>query len=92
MRVVWTRTALRDVQRVYDYIYDFNPQAAQRMAEALILAGDGLANFPHRGRPVRGTKRRELVAVSPCVIRYRVAGEDLAILRVRHSARRPPNP
>jgi toxin ParE1/3/4 len=92
VRVVWTRTALRGVWRAYDYIVDFNPPAAVRMAEALLKAGDSLETFPHRGRLVRGTALRELVTVSPYIIRYRIAGDDVVILRVRHTARRPTNP
>ena len=92
MRVVWTKVALRGVWRAYDYIFDFNPQAARHMADALFAAGDSLANFPHRGRLVRGKPLRELVTVSPYIIRYRVAGEEVVILRVRHSSRRPIDP
>lgn len=92
MPVVWTRTALRGVWRAYDYIFQFNPQAAASMAEALFKAGDSLEHFPHRGRRVRGTTMRELLTVSPYIIRYRIAGEEVLILRVRHSARRPTNP
>ena len=62
------------------------------MAEALFKAGNSLEHFPHRGRPVRGTAMRELLTVSPYIIRYRIAGEEVLILRVRHSARRPTNP
>lgn len=92
MRVVWTKTALRGVWRAYDYIYEFNPPAAGRMAGALITAGDSLATFPHRGRLVPGTGMRELVGVSPYIMRYRVERDEVVILRVRHSARRPTNP
>jgi plasmid stabilization system protein ParE len=62
------------------------------MADALFAAGDNLADFPHRGRPVRGTPMRELVTVSPYIIRYRIAGDTVIILRVRHGARRPTRP
>jgi toxin ParE1/3/4 len=92
VRVVWTRTALRGVWRAHDYIFDFNPQAAAHMAEALLTAGDGLVNFPHRGRPVHGTDMRELASISPYIIRYRIAGDTVVIRRVRHSARRPTTP
>jgi addiction module RelE/StbE family toxin len=92
VRVVWTRTALRGVWRAYDYISDFNEQAAMHMAEALFAAGDSLVEFPHRGRPVRGAAMRELVSVSPYIIRYRIDGDAVTILRVRHSARRPTTP
>jgi toxin ParE1/3/4 len=92
VRVVWTRAALRGVWRAYDYILDFNPQAAERMAEGLFEAGESLVDFPHRGRSVRGAAMRELVAVHPYIIRYRIAGDDVVILRVRHTSRRPTNP
>jgi plasmid stabilization system protein ParE len=46
MRVVWTRAAARDVRRAYDYLADFNPAAAVRVADALYRAGDGLTHFP----------------------------------------------
>jgi plasmid stabilization system protein ParE len=89
MRVIWTRAAVRDVQSAHDYLVDFNPTAAMRVAEALYRAGDGLAHFPRRGRPVAGTDMRELVASYPFIIRYRVNGDEVVILRVRHSTRRP---
>ena len=61
------------------------------MAAALFEAGESLVNFPHR-RSVGGTAMRELVAVHPYIIRYRIADDDVVILRVRHTSRRPTNP
>jgi addiction module RelE/StbE family toxin len=92
VRVVWTETALQSVWRSYDYLMEFNPRAAVHLAESLLEAGDSLVNFPHRGRPVRGTGMRELVTVSPYIIRYRVTTDTVIILRVRHSSRRPTRP
>ena len=71
---------------------DFNPQAAVRLAEGLLATGDGLASFPHRGRRVAGTDLRELVTAYPYIIRYRIVRDEVRILRVRHTARRPTNP
>ena len=62
------------------------------MAEALLAAGDSLINFAYRGRPVPGTQMREMVSVSPYIIRYRIAGDEVIILRVRHSSRKPTTP
>ena len=76
MRVVWTRTALHGIARAYDYLLQLNPRAAMQMAEALRAAGDSLKRFPHRGRLVPGTGMRELVSVSPYIIRYRVEGDE----------------
>jgi plasmid stabilization system protein ParE len=45
--------------------------------------GDSLQAFPERGRPVAGGLR-ELPTVPPYIIRYRVAGDAVLILRIRH--------
>lgn len=92
MAVIWTLPAARGIARAYDYIADFNPRAAMHVAETLRTAGNSLVNFPHRGRPVRGTDMRELVTSYPYIIRYRIVGEDVVILRIRHTARRPTTP
>jgi toxin ParE1/3/4 len=91
-RIIWTEPALDGIDRAYDYLFDFNRGAAMRVAETLRADGDSLVNFPHRGRPVRGTNMRELVTAYPYIIRYRVEGDDVVILRIRHTARRPTIP
>jgi toxin ParE1/3/4 len=83
MRVKWTVAALSDLERVRIYIGHFNPTAARRMAERLVAAADSLADFPERGRPI-GSGRRELIIVHPYVIRYRVLGDQVLVLRIRH--------
>ena len=70
MRVIWSPSALREVARATDYLMDFNPAAAVRLAEGLLAAGDSLANFPHRGRRVSNTDMRELITDYPYIIRY----------------------
>jgi toxin ParE1/3/4 len=86
--VIWTDTAVADLDRIAAYLSQFNPSAAQRMARALLDATDALAELSDRGRP-SADRTRELVVVWPYVIRYRVAGDTVFILRVRHGARRP---
>ena len=88
MRVVWSPSALRDIRHIHRYIARFNPRAAQDLARELVAAGDSLEMFPHRGRPVQGTKLREWPLVYPYIIRYRVAADHVRILRVRHGMRR----
>jgi toxin ParE1/3/4 len=92
VRVVWSPSALREVARILDYLFDFNPRAAAKVADGLIAAGDGLANFAHRGRVVPKTEIRELVTTYPYIIRYRIARDEVRILRVRHTSRRPTTP
>jgi addiction module RelE/StbE family toxin len=90
--VVWTDTALANLQVIRAYIRQFNPAAAVKVAQSLVEAANSLSRFPHRGRPVRDTTMRELVTSYPYIIRYRVAGERVIILRIRHTSRRPTIP
>ena len=71
-RVVWTAFALANVRAIRTYLGQLNPRAADELAARLIAAGNSLEMFPHRGRPVRRTDMRELLSVSPYIIRYRV--------------------
>ena len=87
MPVAWRTRALADVVRIARYIATDNPVAAARVVRELLLAGDSLVLFPHRGRPGRRAGTRELVALRPYVIIYRVTGrETVTILRVWHAA------
>jgi toxin ParE1/3/4 len=88
VRVVWSPSALQEITSIYNYVVNSNPRAASDLIDALLKAGDGLVNFPHRGRLV-GDNLRELTVVYPYVIRYEVVGNDVTILRVRHGSRRP---
>ena len=89
MQVIWSPAALREIAQIYAYLAQFNPRAAETIARALLAAGDSLAAFPDRGRPVLGTMLREWTIVYPYIIRYRVTVDHVRILRVRHGARRP---
>jgi len=55
MRVIWSPSALREVARIFEYLQDLNPGAAAEVAAGLIAAGDSLADFADRGRPVPTT-------------------------------------
>ena len=92
MRIIWTKTAARGIERIYDYLVEFNPLAAAHVAETLRDEGESLVNLPHRGRLVPGTTMRDLVSSYPYMIRYRVNGDEVVILRVRHTSRQPTNP
>ena len=87
--VVWTYSAVVDLEDIRRYIGTFNPHAAQRLAARLIAVGKGLVTFPDRGRPVPDTGLREATVVYPYIIRYRVDRDRVVILRVRYGMRRP---
>jgi plasmid stabilization system protein ParE len=58
------------------------------MAERLMDAAGRLDLYPQRGRPI-SAERREIVVVTPYLIRYRIDRDEVTVLEVRHSARSP---
>jgi toxin ParE1/3/4 len=92
VRVIWSPAVLREIDRIYRYIAQSNPRAAENIAREILAAGDSLKRLPYRGRMVQRTRLRELTLTYPYIIRYRVASDHVRILRVRHGARRPTEP
>lgn len=88
MKLRWTRPALADVSQILDYITERNSLAAPGVAEVLESSVLRLLDHPNSGRPGRVAGTRELVIPKlPYVIAYRVIGDCVDILAVRHSAR-----
>jgi addiction module RelE/StbE family toxin len=85
-RIGWSDEALANLDDIVEYIEAFNPRAAERLAERIIAAADGLRDFPYKGREA-GNGVRQLALIYPYLIRYRVEGDDVIILRIRHGAR-----
>jgi plasmid stabilization system protein ParE len=86
-RVVWSPEALDDIARITAYIAAENPVAAVRIARELLLAGDSLCVFPRRGRRGVRPEWRELAAIRPYLVVYRILpGENVDMLRVWHAA------
>ena len=92
MQIVWTNTARKDVNEIWDYLV-LHDSAAAELAESQILkAVESLELFPKRGRPGRAAGTRELVVKgSPYVVVYWVEDTRVVILRVLHGAQDWPN-
>lgn len=88
-RLIWTPNALADVQRLHGWLLPKDAEAATR-AVATIRAGVRiLAASPRIGRPVEDMDpdyREKLIDFgnSGYVALYRLDGETVAILAVRH--------
>lgn len=90
-RVIWSADARRDYLDILQYIAADNPLAAERVADAIEQAGDGLGEFA-TGRPGRVTGMYEKsVSRLPYIIAYELTNqggqEVVAILRVIHTSR-----
>jgi len=92
MRVRWLQKAIRNLDAEADYIAEENGTAAAEMFVYVKTKVDELGDFPSMGRPGRVPGTRELVIDQyPYVVPYRVVGDELNVLRVFHTHRKPPN-
>ncbi len=91
-QVSFTPGALRDLERLREFLRDKNPLAAKRAATIIAMAIKTLNKHPQLGRPVEyldesGEDYRELpidFGSSGYVALYRLEGETVTILNVRH--------
>jgi plasmid stabilization system protein ParE len=89
MRLIWSPAALRDVQRLYTFLAENSPDAAQRAVRAIRQSVKILAQQPEIGRPVEGMDlafREWLIQFgdSGYVALYRLDKAQPIILAVRH--------
>jgi len=90
--MIFSPAALRDLERLREFLRNKNPAAAKRAASAIIAALKSLMLHPLIGRPVEyvedaGIAYRELpidFGGSGYVALYRLEGEFVTILAVRH--------
>ena len=92
MKLRWTRLAIADLDRVYDYVAENDPSAASRLIDRIDQTLQVLKQHPGAGRIGRVQGTRELVITgSPFVVPYRVRGNAIQIPAVIHGARKWPD-
>jgi addiction module RelE/StbE family toxin len=88
-RVRFSPTALRDLERIREFLRPKSGSAARRAAEAIITSTKLLESHGHAGRPAEGYDEtyRELIidfGDSGYVALYRFHGDEVIILTIRH--------
>ena len=91
MTIVWSPRAIEHLAHLRKYIARDNPNAANRIASALLEAVERLAQLPNLGRPGRVAGTRELVVPgTPHIIPYRLRGDRLEVVAVFHARQKWP--
>jgi len=88
-RLIWTPSALLDVQRLYRFLIVKNPDAARRAVKAIRQGVKVLEQQPKVGRPVEemDNEYRDWIidfGDSGYVARYRVDPQFVSVLAIRH--------
>ena len=89
MKLVWLPEARDDVGRLYEFLLDRDPEAAERAMRAIQLGSKNVLEYPHSGRPLDDeTSRREFFVsfgAGAYVIRYTIIDDHIVVIRVWHS-------
>ncbi len=89
MRLRWLPAAYQDIERLYEFLLQKDPDAAARAIETILDGADELEAMPEMGRPMNDDMgRRELFlpfAAGAYILRYKLDGETAVIIRVWHS-------
>jgi toxin ParE1/3/4 len=93
-KIIWSDAAIADLQEIWAYLAQHDPQAAARIGRGILAHVRVLANFPYIGPAYprgSGGALREIV-VRPYRIFYdvREVSQSVEILHVWHGARDEP--
>ncbi len=92
MQIIWLNAALNNLDEIANFIAQENPLAASQVVEAIETQVNLLATQPALGRSGRVLGTRELVISNThYLVPYRIKNNQVEVLRVFHTSRRPPN-
>jgi len=90
MKVEWLPKAREQLYGYVRRIAEDSPQAAIDLAREIHAKTDSLATYPLRCRAGRVAGTREMVIKPNYIVVYRIAGDEVQILRVRHARQQWP--
>ena len=90
MKLGYAPRALRDLESITAYLAQHSPSGATNVITAIKSSIDTLAAFPEMAPAVDDAGHRRLPVLRyPYAIFYRIAADELLILHIRHTSRRP---
>lgn len=90
--IFWEETSLDDREKIFEFLYGFNPVAAEKTDEMIETKVENLPEQPLRGVQRAGIRGRLLMIpeISMIVV-YWVDGADIRIMRVLHQKQKFPH-
>jgi toxin ParE1/3/4 len=90
MRIEYSHRAQTDLLNIFSYLSERNPRAAVSVVREIRNRIETLPAFPLKAprTDVSDTRRLEIVRY-PYFVFYRVEGDIISIVHIRHASRRP---
>ena len=89
-KLVWKKQARADLIKIVLHIAEDNADAADHLTDEIEAQAERLREYPKLFRVGRKRGTRELVAHANYLVIYRIQGETVEILRVKHAAQQWP--
>jgi len=86
-KIVWLRSALDDILKIFDFLSEKNPEVAKKIVERIKISVQQLNHFPESGKLNEKGSRDFFVfwSANTYVLRYKIQSEKIIIIRVWHS-------
>jgi plasmid stabilization system protein ParE len=86
--ILFSSEALSDIERVREFLYVKNPDAAARAVRAIWVALERVEHFPGIGKPVEDGRIRQIIVRfgrRGYIVRYRIQPNDVIfVTRIWH--------
>lgn len=86
MRIEWTPRAIKEQEKILNFLGKRDPDAATRINASLLEAIERVVQFPYSGRVGRVNGTRECVFHKHYLFIYRVKGDAVEIMAVLHTS------
>ena len=90
--IFWEEESLNDREKIFEFLYDFNPDAAEKTDEIIEAKVENLIEQPLMGVQRDGIRGRLLIIPEvSMIVSYFVDGSTICVLRVLHQKQKFPN-
>ncbi|AEF43624.1 addiction module toxin, RelE/StbE family [Serratia sp. AS12] len=91
MRIEWDNAALRDRERIFEFLYIFNPQAAVQADNEIDKAVKRLLEHPELGKTWHGKARKLLINKASLLLVYIIVDDVIKVFAIAHQREKFPN-
>lgn len=87
MEIKWTRSAILDFNRLYEFLASVNRVAAARVVQSLTQAPDKIIHQPRIGERLEQFEHREVrkLLIGDYELRYELRNDCFYVLRIWHT-------
>ncbi len=89
--IYWEVESLNDREKIFEFIYEFNPIAAEKTDEIIEAKAENLLDQPNMGVQRDGIRGRLLIIPEvSMIVSYYVDGSNIHVMRVLHQKQKFP--